>query len=52
MPIDQGIMGRIFNYGTVHVRGTGGTMSTFPYIKDPLTLRKTAAEMADAAPQA
>lgn len=37
--VDQGILGRIFNYGTITVRGTGGGMEPLPNIEDPLTFR-------------
>ncbi len=35
----QGLAGRIFNYGTILVRGTGGTLEPFRDIEDPLQLR-------------
>lgn len=35
----QSIGGRIFNYGTILVRGTGGSLEPFPNIEDPLRLR-------------
>jgi uncharacterized membrane protein YdbT with pleckstrin-like domain len=37
--VDQSILGRLFNYGTVTVRGTGGGMDALPDIEDPLTFR-------------
>lgn len=37
--IHQGIIGRIFNYGSVVVRGTGGTNTPIPNIKDPMKFR-------------
>jgi uncharacterized membrane protein YdbT with pleckstrin-like domain len=37
--VDQSILGRVFNYGTVTVRGTGGGMDALPDIEDPLTFR-------------
>jgi uncharacterized membrane protein YdbT with pleckstrin-like domain len=37
--VDQSILGRVFNYGTVTVRGTGGGMDELPDIEDPLTFR-------------
>jgi uncharacterized membrane protein YdbT with pleckstrin-like domain len=37
--VDQSILGRLFNYGTVTVRGTGGGMDELPDIEDPLTFR-------------
>ena len=47
--VDQGILGRILNYGTVVVRGTGGTPSRFPYIDKPLDFRKRILEEMDKA---
>lgn len=47
--IDQGILGRILNYGTVVVRGTGGTPNKFPYIDKPLEFRKRVLEEMDKA---
>jgi uncharacterized membrane protein YdbT with pleckstrin-like domain len=37
--IDQGIIERIFNYGTVIIIGTGGTTSKIKGIKDPITFK-------------
>jgi uncharacterized membrane protein YdbT with pleckstrin-like domain len=36
---NQGILGRILNYGTIVVRGSGGTANLFPKISKPLELR-------------
>lgn len=38
--VDQTIMGRILNYGTITIIGTGGTNDRFPFIPDPLLFRK------------
>jgi uncharacterized membrane protein YdbT with pleckstrin-like domain len=38
----QGIFGRIFNYGTIMVSGTGGSRDPFPNIPDPLSFRRYA----------
>lgn len=38
--VDQGILGRIFNYGTIVVTGTGGTKEPFKGIASPLEFRK------------
>jgi uncharacterized membrane protein YdbT with pleckstrin-like domain len=38
--VDQSLLGRIFNFGSMTVRGTGGTSVTIHYIKDPLGFRK------------
>ncbi|HEY1507218.1 MAG TPA: PH domain-containing protein [Stellaceae bacterium] len=37
----QSIGGRVFNYGTILVRGTGGSLEPFRNIEDPLRLRST-----------
>ncbi len=37
--VEQGILGRILNFGTVMVRGTGGGMEPVANIEDPLTFR-------------
>jgi uncharacterized membrane protein YdbT with pleckstrin-like domain len=37
--VDQSIPGRIMGYGTVVVRGTGGSFEPIPMIGDPLTFR-------------
>jgi uncharacterized membrane protein YdbT with pleckstrin-like domain len=37
--VEQSIAGRIFNYGTILVRGTGGSLEPFPNIEDPLRFR-------------
>ena len=35
----QSIMGRIFDYGTILVRGTGGSLEPFRNVENPLQLR-------------
>ncbi|PIU51164.1 hypothetical protein COS91_05900 [Candidatus Desantisbacteria bacterium CG07_land_8_20_14_0_80_39_15] len=42
--VNQGILGRILNYGTIIVRGTGGTGSPFRKIEAPLEFRKKVQE--------
>ena len=37
--VDQSLFGRIFGYGTVVVRGTGGSLEPIRNIGDPLTFR-------------
>ena len=39
--VDQTLMGRLFNYGNVTVRGTGSTFETLRMIDSPLKLRST-----------
>jgi uncharacterized membrane protein YdbT with pleckstrin-like domain len=46
--VDQTIAGRLFDYGTVTVRGTGATLEPFRSISAPLELRKRFMEAADA----
>ena len=42
--VDQSLLGRLLNYGTITVIGTGGTKDSFPFIPDPLLFRKTTQE--------
>ena len=37
--VDQSLLGRVFGYGTVIVRGTGGSLEPMRNIGDPLTFR-------------
>jgi uncharacterized membrane protein YdbT with pleckstrin-like domain len=37
--VDQSIPGRLLNYGTITVRGTGGSLEPIRYIADPLSFR-------------
>ena len=45
--VDQGIFGRMLNYGTVTVRGTGGGVAPAPAISDPLRFRKEVQRMTE-----
>ena len=38
--VDQGALGRLLNFGTVTVTGTGGTEESFEAIFDPINVRK------------
>ena len=38
--VDQGVIGRIFGFGTVTITGTGGTQESFPRISEPLEFRR------------
>lgn len=38
--VEQSLFGRIFNFGSMTVKGTGGTSVSFHYIRDPLGFRK------------
>lgn len=42
--VNQGILGRILNYGTIIVKGTGGTSNPFHKIEAPLEFRKKVQE--------
>ena len=37
--VDQSVLGRIFGFGTVLVRGTGGSLEPMQSISDPLRFR-------------
>jgi uncharacterized membrane protein YdbT with pleckstrin-like domain len=37
--VDQSILGRLFGFGTIIVRGTGGSLEPIRMISDPLTFR-------------
>jgi uncharacterized membrane protein YdbT with pleckstrin-like domain len=43
--VDQSVMGRLFNYGTITIIGTGGTWETFHNISKPLEFRKAFQEL-------
>jgi uncharacterized membrane protein YdbT with pleckstrin-like domain len=37
--VDQSVTGRLLGYGTIIVRGTGGSFEPIPFIGEPLTFR-------------
>jgi hypothetical protein len=37
--VEQGVLGRMLNYGTVLVRGTGESLEPLRHIEAPLALR-------------
>ena len=45
LDVHQTIFGQFFDYGTIGVRGIGGTEELFPAIAAPLELRKHVQEM-------
>jgi uncharacterized membrane protein YdbT with pleckstrin-like domain len=45
--VDQSILGRIFGFGTIVVRGTGGGKTPIPNIDSPLVFRRNAMETID-----
>ncbi len=47
--VKQGILGRIFNFGSVVVCGTGGAQTPIPYIKGPQNFRKRVNDFLDEA---
>ncbi len=44
LTINQGIIGRLFNCGTLIINGTGGVRTPFKAIDDPLSFRKAVNE--------
>ena len=44
--VDQSISGRMFGYGNITVKGTGGTSKPFAMIANPMRFRKAVQEMA------
>jgi uncharacterized membrane protein YdbT with pleckstrin-like domain len=44
--VDQSIAGRLFHYGNITVKGTGGTSKPFAMIADPMRFRKAVQETA------
>lgn len=47
LSVGQGVIGRIFNFGTVVVHGTGGSRAPIPFIDNPLQFRKETNEYLD-----
>ncbi len=45
--VEQGVMGRVFGYGTIVLRGTGGTAERFARVADPLQFRTRVQEQID-----
>lgn len=45
--VSQTALGRILNYGNVHIQGTGGGRTPIGFIADPLEFRKKAMEHID-----
>jgi uncharacterized membrane protein YdbT with pleckstrin-like domain len=38
--VDQGFAGRVLNFGTIHITGSGGSVEPIPQIADPLVFRR------------
>jgi len=47
--VDQGIIGRVLNFGTVRIHGTGAGMSPIPKVEDPLSFRRAQNEAVEGA---
>jgi uncharacterized membrane protein YdbT with pleckstrin-like domain len=47
--VNQGIIGRVFGFGTVRVNGSGLSSTPIPRISDPLAFRRRVEEAVDAA---
>ena len=47
LDVNQGIFGRIFNYGNIIVGGVGGKKSPIKYISNPLEFRKEVNEQTE-----
>ncbi|MCK4124259.1 PH domain-containing protein [Ralstonia pseudosolanacearum] len=45
--ISQGIIGRIFGFGRITVRGVGGNSVAIPYIKSPMDFRRVVMSLLD-----
>lgn len=43
----QGLAGRLFNYGTIRIKGTGGSVITFQMICKPFAVRRKIGEAAE-----
>jgi uncharacterized membrane protein YdbT with pleckstrin-like domain len=49
--VDQSLAGRMFGFGTIVVRGTGGTPEPFATIANPLEFRRRVQEQIDKLPE-
>lgn len=47
--VDQGVLGRIFNYGTLAISGAGNPQVPIPGISDPMSFRRAFMESQDGA---
>jgi uncharacterized membrane protein YdbT with pleckstrin-like domain len=48
--VQQSVLGRLLGYGTVIVRGTGGSPNPLAYVSEPLPLRRSVTLAAKSAP--
>ena len=49
--VDQGLGGRLFKYGSIVVRGTGGTLEPFSFVPNPLGFRRQVQEQIERSQQ-
>ena len=49
LQVNQGILGRIFNFGTLVISGAGNPQAPIPGISDPMTFRRSFMEYQDKA---
>lgn len=49
--VNQGILGRLLNYGTIVISGTGGIRTPIPFIRNPLEFRRVVNEYLEDASQ-
>lgn len=47
LQVNQGILGRIFNYGTLVISGAGNPQAPIPGISNPMTFRRSFMEFQD-----
>jgi uncharacterized membrane protein YdbT with pleckstrin-like domain len=45
--VRQSVLGRLLNYGTVTVRGTGGNLNPLARVAEPLPLRRAVSRLQD-----
>ena len=46
--VEQSVLGRLFDYGSVYVTGTGATMDPMPFIAKPIAFRQAVQSATDA----
>jgi uncharacterized membrane protein YdbT with pleckstrin-like domain len=47
LQVNQGVLGRIFNYGTLVISGAGNPQAPIPGISNPMTFRRSFMEFQD-----
>jgi len=48
--VEQGVLGRMLDFGTIVLHGTGGTPDPFPRIAHPLEFRRQVQQQIDKLP--